>query len=501
MPESETILEMKGITKKFNGINVLKGIDFDLKRGEVHALMGGNGAGKSTLMKILTGVYEKDEGTILIDGSKVDIKAPQDSLNNGVSMIFQEFSVIPTLTVAQNVYLNREHKTSAGLIDDKEMNCKTEDILMELNVNVSPKTLVGDLDTGYWQMTEIAKAISQNAKILIMDEPSSALTRSETEVLFQLIGNLKERGISIIYISHRMDEIYKVSDRITVLRDGKHEITSPTSELSMDKLVESIVGKNMEGAFAWKERQLPEEQIPTLEVKDLYSGNRLNGVSFHLNKGEVLGIAGLMGSGRTEILRSIFGIDKLDQGTILIDGQPQSIKNSQDAIKAGLALVPEDRRIQGLVLDLSVKENIILPILNKVSKGKFIQNHKADQISKELVSKLNIKTDSIYKTTRLLSGGNQQKIVLAKWLANDPRILMLDEPTSGVDIGAKTEIIDIIRELANSGKSVLVVSSELPELLAISDRILVLVGGKVSTEMYRKEIESEEVLEHAVQGI
>jgi ribose transport system ATP-binding protein len=501
MREAETILEMKDITKSFNGISVLKGVNFELKKGEVHALMGGNGAGKSTLMKILTGVYEKDGGQIMIDGKEVSMKEPQDSLKNGVAMIFQEFSVIPTLTVAQNVYLNREQSKSGGFIDDKELNRKTAEILKELNVNISPKTLVGDLDTGYWQMTEIAKAISQNANILIMDEPSSALTKSETEILFDLIENLKSKGISIIYISHRMDEIYKVSDRITVLRDGKRAITSPCLELSMDELVENIVGKNMEGAFAWKERTLPENKQPVLEVKNLQSGHRVNGVSFNLYEGEILGIAGLMGSGRTEIVRTIFGIDPVEQGEIHINGKKQSIKSPEDAINAGMALVPEDRRLQGLILDHSVKENIILPILNKVSNGNFVQKEKANQISEELVKKLNIKTDSIFKTSRLLSGGNQQKIVLAKWLANNPTILMLDEPTAGVDIGAKTEIIDIIRELADNGKSVLVISSELPELLAVCDRILVLKDGSISKEMHRKEIHSEEVLEHAVQGI
>ncbi|GAX92015.1 sugar ABC transporter ATP-binding protein [Effusibacillus lacus] len=494
------VLKMSQISKSFNGIKVLDKVDFELRSGEVHALMGGNGAGKSTLMKILTGVYELDEGEITINGSRVTIKQPSDAKENGISMIFQEFSLIPTLTVAQNIFLSREPKNKFGLIDDQECLRLTEELLIELNVNIDPNTPVEQLGVGYWQMTEIAKALSQDTKILIMDEPTSSLTKNETEVLFQMINKLKDKGIAIIYISHRMDEIFRICERITILRDGKRVITAACSELSLESVIQHIVGGNLEHAFEWKDRNYQRNQEPILQVRDLVSGQRVNGVSFDLYRGEILGIAGLMGSGRSETVRALFGIDPIDGGEIVINGRQQSIKKPQDAIKAGIALVPEDRRMQGLILDHSLKDNTLLPILSSVKKGPFIDEQKANQIAQEFVQRLNIKTDSIFKTSRLLSGGNQQKIVLAKWLATSPDILILDEPTIGVDIGAKTEIIEIIRSLADSGKAIIVISSELPELLALSDRVIVLHGGKVTKEMYRREIRSEEALQHAIQG-
>ncbi|MFC4766310.1 sugar ABC transporter ATP-binding protein [Effusibacillus consociatus] len=492
---------MSQISKSFNGIKVLNSVDFELRRGEVHALMGGNGAGKSTLMKILTGVYQGDEGQIFIDGSEVSIQQPNDAKENGVSMIFQEFSLVPTLTVAQNIFLTREPRNNLGFIDEKECIRQTEQLLNELNVNIDRNIPVEQLGVGYWQMTEIAKALSQNTKILIMDEPTSSLTKNETEVLFELIDKLKAKGISIIYISHRMDEIFRICDRITILRDGKHVMTSPCSELTMETVIQHIVGGNLEHAFEWKDRNYQRNQEPVLQVRNLTSGRRVNGVSFDLYRGEILGIAGLMGSGRSEMVRAIFGIDPIDSGEILMNSQKLSIKKPEDAIKAGIALVPEDRRMQGLILDHSVKDNILLPILSNIKKGMFIDDAKGNQIASEFVTRLNIKTDNIFKTSRLLSGGNQQKIVLAKWLANSPEILILDEPTIGVDIGAKTEIIEIIRSLADSGKAIIVISSELPELLALSDRVIVLNEGRVTKEMDRKEIASEEVLQHAIQVV
>ncbi|WP_199478572.1 sugar ABC transporter ATP-binding protein [Peribacillus saganii] len=496
----QTMLSMKNISKAFNGIEVLKSVDFSVEKGEVHALMGGNGAGKSTLMKILTGVYTADGGDVFIEGKPVTINDMKDARANKISMIFQEFSLIPTLTVAENIFLTREAKTSLGLLNDKECVEKTRDLLKELEVDINPNELVGNLGVGYWQMTEIAKALSQEAKILIMDEPTSSLTKNETEILFKFINKLKRKGISIIYISHRMDEIFEICDRITILRDGKNMVTENCKDIPLETVIQHIVGAEMDKAFEWQERSYPHGSNPILEVKNLASGSRVNDISFKLYPGEILGIAGLMGSGRSEVARSIFGIDPIDSGEVFIKGEKQSIKNPTDAISAGLALIPEDRRVQGLVLAHSVKENMILPILSKLKKGPFVDDRKAIELSNELVKKLNIKTDNIYKTTSLLSGGNQQKIVLAKWLANDPDVLILDEPTIGVDIGAKTEIIDIIRELADSGKSILVISSELPELLAVSDRVIVLHDGRVVKELNRKEIQAEEELQHAIQG-
>lgn len=496
----QPLLSMKNISKSFNGVKVLNSVDFSVNKGEVHALMGGNGAGKSTLMKILIGVYEADDGEIYIDGKKVTIKNMNDARDNYISMIFQEFSLIPTLTVAENIFLTRESRTSLGLLNDKECVEKTRKLLQELEVDIHPNDVVENLGVGYWQMTEIAKALSQEAKILIMDEPTSSLTKKETEVLFSFINKLKQKGISIIYISHRMDEIFEICDRITILRDGKNVVTERIKEIELDTVIQHIVGAAMDKAFEWKERTYRADSTPILEVKHLTSGTKINDINFKLYPGEILGVAGLMGSGRSEMARCIFGIDSIDSGEIYVNGEKRSINSPIDAVNAGLALIPEDRRMQGLILEHSVKDNMILPILSKIKKGLFIDEGKANELTSELVQKLNIKTDSIFKTAELLSGGNQQKIVLAKWLANDPDVLILDEPTIGVDIGAKTEIIDIIRELADSGKAIIVISSELPELLAVSDRVIVLHEGKVVKELKRKEINSEEELQHAIQG-
>jgi ribose transport system ATP-binding protein len=492
------ILEMKGISKSFNGNKVLQDTHFELRRGEVHALMGSNGAGKSTLMKILTGVYELDAGNIRLNGNVVQIKKPNDAEKQGISMIFQEFSLVPELTVAQNVFLGREPRNALGFIDDKKSIQSTKMLLKDLNVDMKPNDLVANLGVGYWQMTEIAKALSKETKILIMDEPTSSLTKRETEVLFEFIERLKHKGISIIYISHRMEEIFQICDRITIMGDGKHLITADTKEMSMESVVQYIAGKNME-KFEWKQRKGVLNKSVVLQVKNLKTNNRVNGVNFELKQGEVLGIAGLMGSGRTETLRALFGIDQTTEGEILINGNKAVFRSPQDAIKNGIALVPEDRRVQGLVLDHEVKDNILLPSLSKISKV-LINDSKGNKISEEWVEKLGIKTDTIFKVSRLLSGGNQQKIVFAKWLANSPEIILLDEPTSGIDIRAKSEIIDMIRNLADEGKSILIVSSEMTELLAVSDRILVFHEGKVIKEFLHEDINSEEELEHAIQG-
>lgn len=370
------MLLMKNISKSFNGIKVLDSVHFSVNEGEVHALMGGNGAGKSTLMKILTGVYTLDQGEIYIEGEKVSIQSPDNARKNKISMIFQEFSLIPTLTVAQNIFLTRESKTSFGLLDDKECVKKTEQLLKELEVDLDPNEVVGNLGVGYWQMTEIAKALSHEAKILIMDEPTASLTKKETEVLFSFINKLKAKGYSIIYISHRMDEIFEICDRITILRDGKHVATEDCKEIDLATVIQHIVGSEVDKAFEWKERSYSMNATPVLEVKRLSSGTKVKDVSFKIFPGEILGVAGLMGSGRSEMVRSIFGIDPQDSGEILVNGKKRSIKSADDAIKAGIALIPEDRRIQGLVLEHSVKENLILPILSKLKKAGLLMKRK-----------------------------------------------------------------------------------------------------------------------------
>ncbi|MBA2596327.1 MAG: sugar ABC transporter ATP-binding protein [Chloroflexia bacterium] len=496
---SELAVQMSGISKSFSGTRVLHAVDFELRPGEVHALVGGNGAGKSTLMKILQGVYTADEGRIAVNGQPVEIRSPHDAGALGIGMIFQEFSLIPTLTVAQNIFLTREPR-SGGLIDDRASEQRTRELFEEMDERVDPRAMVGDLSTGYWQLTEIAKALAQEARILIMDEPTSTLTATETQSLFALMQKLKARGISIIYISHRMEEIFQTTDRVTVLRDGRWISTEPTSQLTMERVIDDIVGKTMEGAFAWQERQVERTGTPLLEVRGLSAGGRVRDVSFSLYPGEILGIAGLMGSGRTELARAIFGIDRIDAGEVLIRGERAPIRVPDDAIAAGVALIPEDRRSQGLVLDHTVKDNLLLPMLPRLQQFGLVDDARGARIAKGFVESLQIKTRSVETPVRLLSGGNQQKVVIGKWLATEPDILIMDEPTAGVDIGAKTEILGVIRRLADAGKGIIVISSEPAELLAVSDRIVILHDGSVQRELDRREIVTEEELHHAVQS-
>ena len=493
-------VRMTGISKSFSGIRVLHGVDFDLRKGEVHALVGGNGAGKSTLMKILQGVYRPDEGQIAVDGNPVEIHSPHDARALGIGMIFQEFSLIPTLTVAQNIFLGHEPRGSGGLIDDRAGARQARELFAELEEDIDPNARMLDLGTGYWQLTEIAKALAQDARVLIMDEPTSSLTATEAHSLFALVQRLKERGISIIYISHRMDEIFRITDRITVLRDGRHILTEDTAALTMNQVIDAIVGQSMEQAFEWQERSVDRSVAPLLQVRNLSAGSRVHDISFDLYPGEILGLAGLMGSGRTELARAIFGIDRVDKGEILIRGQRVDIGNPEEAIIAGVSLVPEDRRTQGLVLDHSVKNNLLLPLLNQLDHAGIIDDRRGDRMAGSIVTDLRIKTGSIATTARLLSGGNQQKVVIGKWLATEPDILIMDEPTAGVDIQAKTEILGVIRALADRGKGIIVISSELVELLAVSDRLLVLRDGHVVREVDRREIRTEEELHRAVQG-
>lgn len=495
-------VEMRSISKGFNGVNVLNDVDFEVRAGEVHALAGGNGAGKSTLMKILQGVYHADEGTILVGGQQVDIKTIQDAKAAGIGMVFQEFSLVPSLTVAQNIFLAAEPQGRSGLIDDRAAVRKAREVFKEMEVEVDPRAHVSRLGTAYWQLTEIAKALAQDAKVLIMDEPTASLARHETEALFDLVDRLKKRGISIIYISHRMDEVYRIADRITILRDGQRLLTEPLSNVTPEQIVEGIVGKKIEGQMSYKERDHDSETAsPILEARDLTSGKRVRNVSFTLHAGEILGLAGLMGSGRTELARVLFGIDPLESGEILLRGQKISISNPRKAIEAGLALIPEDRRAQGLVLDHSVRENLLLPLLDQIRRGPLLDAGEGRNLSNSLIKKFAVKVAHPNKPVRLLSGGNQQKVVLAKWLGTDPDVLILDEPTAGVDIGTKSEILDMIRDLANAGKAVIVISSEYPELLAVSDRVLVLRDGSVTRDLKRSEIEDEESLQLAVQGV
>ena len=493
------ILEMTDIRKSFGTIPVLKGVGFSLRKGEIHALMGGNGAGKSTLMKILTGVYTRDGGTVTIEGQAVDLHDTAAAERAGVAMIFQEFSLIPTLTVAQNIFLKREPRfAGTPFINGAEMVRRSRALLEELGVDIDPNALISGLSAGYMQIVEIAKALSKKARILVMDEPTSSLSEAETTTLFELVGRLRASGISIVYISHRMAEILTLCDRVTVMRDGEAVMTADCVDLSVARIVEAMLGVGNAAAFAWKDRHLSDKARPIVQVRNLRLAKRIVDVSFEIREGEIVGLAGLMGSGRTEITETLFGRRRALSGEVLFDGQP--VTSQSDAIARGMVLVPEDRRKFGLVLDHSVASNIILPNLDRFTRHLFVQDVAALGVVGDTIRDLSIKTDGPEKLARLLSGGNQQKIVIGKWLARAPRLLILDEPTIGVDIGAKSEIVETVRAMADKGMAVLVISSELEEIMAISDRILVLHGGQIIQSMNRRDLATEEELHHAIQG-
>lgn len=496
----DNILEMRGVCKSFGGVAALKNADLTLKNGKILSLVGGNGAGKSTLMKILTGVYTRDSGEVFLNGKQVSFRSYDDASQAGVRMIFQEFSLIPTLTVYENVFLSNEIRNKAGLLDKAAMIEKTRELLESLGMNISPETRVSSLSVGYCQMVEIAKALSTDAKILVLDEPTSSLSDNEVNILFQTIRRLKEQGVSMIYISHRMNEILEISDEVVILRDGLVVADEPAADLTIPDIIAHMLGGSVNESFVWIPRKNPPLDDPMLEVENLKISGIEDAVSFGIKKGEILGVAGLMGSGRTEILQALFGMRKCESGTIKMNGEAIKIRRVEDAIKAGIALVPENRRTEGLVLQHSVKENLILPVLNMLKDFAMVSEKRADAMVTEKVRELNVKTDGIHKIISLLSGGNQQKIVIAKWLASNPKVLLLDEPTAGIDIGAKGEIKEIIRSFADEGKSVVFVSSELVELMAVCDRILVVFKRRIIGEFSREEIASEEVLQNAIQG-
>lgn len=493
-------VEMREITKAFDSNVVLAGVDFEVAQGEVHALAGGNGAGKSTLMKILQGVYSKDSGLIRINGRDVEFSSIHDAKAAGIGMVFQEFSLVPSLTVAQNIYLTTEPLRNGIFIRDREAVDKAREVFQQMEVDIDPGARVGDLGTAYWQLTEIAKAMAQDARVLIMDEPTASLAKHEADQLFELVGRLKAGGISIVYISHRMEEVYRIADRITILRDGKNLLTERLTDVTPEKIVEGIVGQQIEG-LAYQARDTSAEPEILLEADGLTAGSRVQNVSFTLHRGEIIGLAGLMGSGRTELARCLFGIDKLESGEIRMHGQRIDVSDPREAIKARLALIPEDRRAQGLVLEHSVRDNLLLPLLRKIERGLLIDDGKGKELADSLIQRFAVKVANPARPVRLLSGGNQQKVVIAKWLGTEPEVLIMDEPTAGVDIGTKTEILTMIRNLAEEGKAVIVISSEYAELLAVSDRVLILRDGTVQQELARQDIADEESLQHAVQGV
>ncbi len=494
---STNVLEMREMKKTFAGIPVLKDVSFELRKGEVHALMGGNGAGKSTLMKILTGVYLRDAGQLRVDGRDQVFSKPRDAEAAGIAMIFQELSLVPTLTVAQNIFLHREPRKGVFL-NEAEAVRRSREILADLGENIDPQARVEELSLGACQMVEIAKALSKNAQILVMDEPTSSLSEHETSTLFDIVRRLKNNDISIIYISHRMSEIFEICDRVTVMRDGRTVLTEDCNKVSMEKVIEAMLGQGTGSSMKWHARDARPDASVVLEVDKISSAGDYKDVSFKIRAGEIVGLAGLMGSGRTEIAQAIFGIRKPESGEIRISGK--TVRSTADAIGAGVALVPESRRTQGLVLDHSIRKNFQLPNLDMFKFGRFIGERSGTAVVEGMIDKLKIKTDNPEREVVLLSGGNQQKVVLSKWLVREPKLLVLDEPTVGVDIGAKSEIVEIVRSIAERGAAVLVISSEFEELLAMSDRLLVLRDGQVVDDLDRRMITSEEVLHHAVQG-
>ena len=497
--QQNPIISLKNVHKSFGGVSVLNGVDFDLQKGSVHALVGQNGAGKSTMMKILTGVYTCDSGAIYIDGSKVKMNSYSDAVSHGISLIFQELSLIPTLTVAENIFLNREI-LEGPFLDKKSMERKAHELLQSLDIDVDVHSRVEDLDVGVCQMIEIAKALSVNAKVLILDEPTASLSEKETAHLFTLINSLKQRGVSMIYISHRMAEIFKICDTITVLRNGSIVTTKPTRDYSLTGLIEDMIGRKT-AALTTADEELASKCTgrPLMTVEHLNCGSRLKDVSFELREGEVLGLAGLMGSGRTEVVESLFGLNKDASGQVTINGQPYEIKGVRHAIDSGLALIPEDRRREGLVLMHSVEENLIVPIFDKLKRGLLLERKKVADIAERSISDMAIKTHSRKTPAFNLSGGNQQKIVVGKWLNSAPSVLLLDEPTAGVDVGSKREIIDKVRDFVGENRAAIFISSDILELISACDRFIVFYDGKVTATYDRSEI-TEEVLQYAIQN-
>lgn len=494
---AETILQLKNISKSFGVVKALKNVDLELKKGEVHALVGENGAGKSTLMKILTGVYTKDSGQIIYDGKEVEFSKPKDAMDAGISIVHQELNMMSDLTIAQNIFIGRETIKHKIFIDDRDIENKTRELFKLFNIEINPNLIVGDLTVGQQQMVEIVKAISMDAKIIIFDEPTAALTENEAENLFKIIDRLKKRGVTIVYITHRMDEIFQITDRITVLRDGEYVGTVETKKTTKDELIHMMVGRVI--YINPKEKSEVEDDAEVvLEVKNMSRGRYVKNVSFKLRKGEILGISGLMGSGRTELARLIFGADKKDSGEIYVNGKKVEINSPYDAMKNSIAYLSEDRNRYGVITSLNVADNIALPSLENFTEvAGLINDKKIEDISNQYIKDLNIKTPSSKQIISNLSGGNRQKVVLAKWLARNCEILIIDEPTRGIDVGAKSEIYELMDRLTKEGKSIIMISSELPEILRMSDRVLVMCEGVKTAEIPIEEATQEKILHYA----
>ncbi|WP_440601762.1 sugar ABC transporter ATP-binding protein [Bacillus safensis] len=490
-------IEMHNIHKAFGKNTVLSGVSFDLVTGEVHALMGENGAGKSTLMNLLTGLYSLDQGTIQIDRKETAFKNPKEAEQHGIAFIHQELNIWPDMTVLENLFIGKEIYTKLGLLDTKKMKVLAQKQLDRLSVNLSLDQEAGSCSVGQKQMIEIAKALMTDAKVIIMDEPTAALTEREIEKLFQVIESLKKEGVSIVYISHRMEEIFAICDRITIMRDGKTVDTKAIPETNFHEVVKKMVGRELTDRYP---ERTPSTGDIVLEVKQATKKGQFQDISFSVKAGEIVGVAGLMGAGRTEMMRSLFGLDPLDQGEIWVHGKKAVIKKPSDAVKLGIGFITEDRKDEGLMLDASIRENIGLPNLKSFSPKGLIDKKNEQDFVDLLIKRLTIKTASSDISARSLSGGNQQKVVIAKWIGIQPKVLILDEPTRGVDVGAKREIYQLMNELTDRGVAILMVSSELPEILGMSDRVLVIHEGTISGELDKTEATQERIMTLATGG-
>lgn len=490
-------VNMTGMTKSFGNNSVLRGVDFDIRPGEVHALMGENGAGKSTLMNILTGLHKADDGKILINNEEQLFANPKEAEEYGLSFIHQEMNTWSDMTVLENLFIGKEIKNSLGWIKTKEMKTLANKTFTELGIQLDLNRDVGTLSVGQQQMIEIAKSLMTNAEVIIMDEPTAALTEREIDVLFKIINQLTARNVSIVYISHRMEEIFKISDRITVMRDGISVDTKNTNETHNDEIVRMMVGRDLEDYYPKKNAKIGEV---VFEVKQLKQEKVFKDISFQVKSGEIVGFSGLMGAGRTEVMRSIFGIDALDEGELYLDGEKIQIKTPSDAIRQGIGFLTEDRKEEGLILDYSIRDNISLPSIDGFKKNMLIDTKAEEDFAEMLVKRLNIKSMSHEDPTSSLSGGNQQKVVLAKWVGIGSKVLILDEPTRGVDVGAKREIYQLMNELAERGVAIIMVSSDLPEILGVSDRIIVVHEGKLAGELPKEEATEEKIMTLATGG-